>query len=335
MYKTGIPACDALVELHIQGNIIPRIWFKTIVKDDLKNPKPHLLAINILADIVYWYRPKEIRDEITGDVKGYSKKFRSDLLQRSYDDLAETFSCSKDTAKEAVVFLEKKIGVIYRDIRDLVIGGVCCNNVMFLGLNVERLRELTYPSGEILMEGRGKSSRSGEEILTEPMGESPRTNTENSKPDISSYTSSYSSQSIYRNEPAAKPSKTTPDTIDRINEKRTCRSVVKKNIEYDLLCFDYGSDRVNELLELIVDHICTTRSVIKVCGDEIPSDIVIGRLYTLTRYHVEYVINCLDKNTTKVRNIKSYLLTALYNAPLTMNHYYTSEVSHDMYAGSG
>jgi len=335
MYKTGIPACDALVELHIQGNVIPRIWFRTIVKDDLKNPKPHLLAINILADIVYWYRPKEIRDEITGDVKGYSKKFRSDLLQRSYDDLAETFSCSKDTAKEAVVFLEKKMGVIYRELRDLVIGGVCCNNVMFLGLNVNRLRELTYPSGEILTEGGGKPSQSSVEIPAESAGEFPRTNTENTKSQSSSYISSDSSQSIYRDKSAVNPTHAGFITIDRIDEIKKCRNVIKKNIEYDFLCFDYGSDRVNEVLELIVDNICTTRPTIRVCGEEVPSDVVRERLSALNRFHVEYVFDCIDTNTTKVKNIKSYLVTALYNAPMTMNHYYTSEVNHDLFAGSG
>ncbi|MCQ2434985.1 MAG: DNA replication protein DnaD, partial [Oscillospiraceae bacterium] len=84
MYTTGIPTCDQLREVAFTGNVIPQIWYRVFVKSDLKHPKPHLLAINILADIVYWYRPREIRDEGSGQIIGYQKKFRDDLLQRSY-----------------------------------------------------------------------------------------------------------------------------------------------------------------------------------------------------------------------------------------------------------
>jgi len=273
MYKTGIPACDALNELHIQGNIIPRIWFKTIVKGDLKHPKPHLLAINILSDIVYWYRPKEIRDEISGELKGYSKKFRSDLLQRSYDDLAETYSCSNDTVKEAVVFLEKKIGVISRVFRDVTVGGIRCNNIMFLDLNVDRLRELTYPTGEIPTEGAGKSSRRVEETSPETAGESPRTNTENIVTNISSDIS----QSIY---PVAPGQKTYDNGIDRIDlhrHKTMVDGIIKDNIEYDILCLDYDQERVDELSGLIVDTsvLCKRLSVLegRICPSQMLKDV--------------------------------------------------------------
>ena len=61
MFQTGIPACDVLREMAITGNFIPQVWYKVFVKTELKNPKPHLLAINILADIVYWYRGRGYR----------------------------------------------------------------------------------------------------------------------------------------------------------------------------------------------------------------------------------------------------------------------------------
>ena len=73
MFITGIATCDQLREIAFTGNVIPQIWYRVFVKSDLKHPKPHLLAINILADIVYWYRPREIRDEGTGQVIGYQK----------------------------------------------------------------------------------------------------------------------------------------------------------------------------------------------------------------------------------------------------------------------
>ena len=144
MFTTGIPACDALREIAITGNIIPHIWYKVFVKRDLKTPKPHLLAINLLADIVYWYRPVEVRDEYTGAVIGYRKKFSSDMLQRNYAQIAELFGCSEGQAKDAVIFLEQ-MGVIRREFRTIEIGGVNHNNMLFIDLCVDRLRELTYP----------------------------------------------------------------------------------------------------------------------------------------------------------------------------------------------
>ena len=89
---TGNLIVDQMKDLNITGNIIPMSWFKTFSaprKTDKKNGfsgKIKLLAINILADIVYWYRPVEVRDEKTGFVIGYKKKFKSDLLQKNYDD---------------------------------------------------------------------------------------------------------------------------------------------------------------------------------------------------------------------------------------------------------
>ena len=86
---TGNNTCDAMAKLHLCGNIIPQIWHKTIVSE--KTGKADLIAINILADIAYWYRPAEERDELTGETVGYHPKFAADILQRSYDDLAEHF----------------------------------------------------------------------------------------------------------------------------------------------------------------------------------------------------------------------------------------------------
>ena len=145
MYTTGIPACDALREIAFTGNIIPQSWYKIFVKRDLKNPKPHLLAINVLADIVYWYRPAEVRDERSGEVVGYRKKFAADLLQRSYAQIAEQFGCSEGQAKDAIVFLEE-MGVVRREFRTIEAKGMKYNNILFLDLNADRLRELTYPA---------------------------------------------------------------------------------------------------------------------------------------------------------------------------------------------
>ena len=126
-----------------------------------KSGKPNLTAIIILADIVYWYKPTEIRDEGTGQIIGVRKKFKSDLLQRSYQQLSEQFGISKKEATNAVVFLEK-LGVVKRVFRTISMNGIVVNNVLYLELIVDRLKELTYPEEkradlDSVENGRGKS----------------------------------------------------------------------------------------------------------------------------------------------------------------------------------
>lgn len=140
-YTTGNAKVDQMGQMQISGNIIPQIWYKTITR---KNGKPHLLAIAILSDIVYWYRPTEIRDESSGHITGYGKRFKWDMLQRSYDQFADFFGESKRSVTEAVVLLES-LGVIRRDFRTINIGGIKYNNILFIDLFPEQLYKLTYP----------------------------------------------------------------------------------------------------------------------------------------------------------------------------------------------
>ena len=93
-------------------------------------------------------------------------------------------------------------------------------------------------------------------------------------------------------------------------------------------------DRPDELVELMVDTVCSNREMIRIAGDDYPAEVVKSRLLKIDSSHIEYVLERMRENTTYVRNIKKYLLAALYNAPVTMDSYYTSLVSHDLY-GSG
>lgn len=141
-YTTGNDKVDYMAQLEITGNITPQIWYKTITKE---TGKPHLLAIAILSDIVYWYRPMEIRDEVTGQFLGYKKKFKSDILQRSYDQFAELFGESKRSVTDAVIHLET-IGVIKREFRNIGVAGITSTNILFIDFFPEKLYELTYPN---------------------------------------------------------------------------------------------------------------------------------------------------------------------------------------------
>ena len=147
--------------------------------------------------------------------------------------------------------------------------------------------------------------------------------TKKSKTDISR-----THQSIYPAEPEA-ASRT--DGMDRIELIEAYREIIKENIEYDLLVLRYGRERLDEALELMLEVILSKRPYIRIAGDDFPREIVKSRFLKINSGHLEYVFDCIDKNTTKVGNIKAYLLAALYNAPATMDSYYRAEVNHDLY----
>ena len=115
--------------------------------------------------------------------------------------------------------------------------------------------------------------------------------------------------------------------------RETYREIVLENIDYDILIQDPKMDReqLDEIAELIVDTVCSARKTIRIAGDDYPAEVVKSRFLKLDSSHVQYVMDCMRDNTTYVRNIKKYLLAALYNAPSTINSYYSSLVSHDLY----
>ena len=124
--------------------------------------------------------------------------------------------------------------------------------------------------------------------------------------------------------------------MDRMGARESYRELILENIEYDYLCRDDRLDRdmLNELVELMVDTVCSRRETIRIAGDDYPAEVVKSRFLKLNSSHIEYVLDRMRDNTTYVRNIKKYLLAALYNAPATIDSYYAALVNHDMY-GSG
>lgn len=111
------------------------------------------------------------------------------------------------------------------------------------------------------------------------------------------------------------------------------REIILENIEYRHLVQNNQIDRerLDELVELIVDTVCSARKTIRIAGDDCAAEVVKSRFMKLDSSHIEYVLSSMQENTTYVRNIKKYLLAALYNAPSTISSYYTSLVNHDLY----
>ncbi len=135
-------------------------------------------------------------------------------------------------------------------------------------------------------------------------------------------------QSIY---PAGPEAAGRPDGMDRIELVDAYREIIKENIEYGCMVSRYGKERIDETMELMLEVVLSKRPYIRIAGDDFPREVVKGRFLKINSGHLEYVFDCIDRNTTKVGNIKAYLLAALYNAPATMDSYYRAEVNHDLY----
>ena len=114
---------------------------------------------------------------------------------------------------------------------------------------------------------------------------------------------------------------------DWMRERENYRELILENIEYDYLIRNHplDRDRLDELVELMVDTVCSHRETIRIAGDDYPAEVVKSRFLKLDSSHIEYVLDRMRENTTYVRNIKKYLLAALYNAPATIGSYYNGK----------
>ena len=374
---SGNVIVDAMGSINITGNIIPAIWYRTVTKE---NGKPYLLAIVILADIVYWYRPSEVRDQGTGHILGWKKKFSEDILRQSYQYYADLFGESKKTVKTAMDRLEK-LQVIRREFRTVSYGeGLVCNNVMYVELKTDMLCHLTFPEEIPAMNGvddscagasddktggslptksdapmeilGGRGIPNGTQVYTYlDTGHDKMDNTLLPKADTglsqnggtNSYTSANNTdrESHHINQSDMEVEKTEQekpdnDMIDVMEDVNAYMEIIKKNIEYEHH-MRYGDWRdkglYEELYEVICEIVCVRRKTVKVNGEDYPYELVKSKFMKLDSSHLEYVIGCMKDTTTKITNIRAYMVTALYNAPNTMNHYYQQLVQYDMYGG--
>ncbi len=125
------------------------------------------------------------------------------------------------------------------------------------------------------------------------------------------------------------------DGIDTIDETNTYMQIIKNNIQYDYhiqQCQPGISELYEELYGVICDVVCVKRKSIKIGGEDYPYELVKSKFLKLNEGHLLYVIDCMKNITTKIGNIKAYMITALYNAPCTMNHFYQQQVQHDLFA---
>ncbi len=124
------------------------------------------------------------------------------------------------------------------------------------------------------------------------------------------------------------------DRVDGLNESCMYISMIKENIEYDTFMQDRtwkDKELYEELFQLICDIVCVNQKSVRIAGKYYPYELVKSKFLKLNSFHLTYVIDCMQKTVSEIKNIKAYMITALYNATITINHYYQQKVQYDMY----
>lgn len=123
------------------------------------------------------------------------------------------------------------------------------------------------------------------------------------------------------------------DGMDGIDERARYEELIRDNLELEILSQDhrFNTDRVNEMVEIMLDAICSTRPTIRINGEDMPQPVVKSRFLKLDSGHIDYVLQAMNDCPSDIRNIRAYLLTALYNASLTIDNYYSARVNYDFH----
>ena len=345
--KTGNRTVDKMMQVHLTGNVTPMNWYQTITRE---NGKPHLTAIAILSDIVYWYRPREVRDEQSGELLGFEKRFRGDLLQRGYGQLAEQFGLSKRQVMAAVTVLEE-LGVIKKVLRNTVIGGVMAGNVMFLDLNVERLIELTYPvKKKEPPDGSGKKPEQGDENYDDESEAEVPSDSEMSErlagvesEDTPPYTkkcntliqksvgghTEKSSTLIQKNvightkkcrtntKDYTETTTENPSSSPPYREAEKVRAYITDRFDAEFLCQFAEREMVEDTLSILLDVLTSPAKTIRVNREDRPAGVVKAAFYKLDQMMVAGVLHELSEYDGQAHHIRNLLITMLYNASMS------------------
>lgn len=348
-FSTGNKISDRVAEINITGNVIPSVWFKTIVND---KGRPYLLAIMILSEIVYWYRPVEERDENTGEFIGYRTKFKQDLLQKSYKDLAEYYQVTKRQVTDAIIMLEK-LGVIHREFRTIEKNKVRCNNVLFIRLNPEKLRDLTYPHDKENEEvenpqntGGSSPSYDKESDIPEPEAKSGNVDNVNKgtplsrKNGIGSHEKTGQAITKFRETNTENTNRRllyNPISSNHL-ARDECIDLFAEQISYDEIRCDYSDnqcalDVLDQCVEIAGNVMSSKKSTFRISGEDMPAEYVIGRLSKMNILHMKYVLDSFLSNETKVRKIQNYLLTCMVNSISSLGVRTANDLARNGYLG--
>lgn len=230
------------------------------------------------------------------------------------EDIMEAMGCADQKAGKLLYELESKCGLIERKRQGLGKPNLIYVKNFITPSESRFLNRENHDSGEVKI--------TNQEPLKSRSNNTENNNTEHSDTDSFLFTS-------FR-EGHVRESKRSD-----ANLRERYREIISENISYEILLQDYPLDRdiLTEILELMVDTVCTTRSTVRISGDDKPAEVVKSQFLKLDSEHIRFVMDGLKDNTTRIRNMRQYLLATLYNSPLTIGNYYRSLVSHDMSEG--
>ena len=191
-------------------------------------------------------------------------------------------------------------------------------------------------------DGKGRMSSTIFEIYEEPQESTPereKPHTENpcvEKPDVDNPRGDKSTQinteqviTQERNTDLNNYQSINLDGMDRMDERERYREIIEENIEYEIMKDRPDGDRLGEIVEIMLDAVCSTAPTIRINGEDMPQQVVKSRFLKLDSSHIEYVFHAMKECPSDIRNIRAYLLTTLYNAPATMDNFYSAKVNHD------
>ena len=245
---------------------------------------------------------------------GWQDKENRVYIIFTIEDIMEAMGCADQKAGKLLYELESKCGLIERKRQGLGKPNLIYVKNFVTPSESRFLNRENHDSGEVKI--------TDQEPLKSRSNNTENNNTERSDTDSFPFTS-------FR-EDHGRESKRSD-----VNQRDRYREIISENISYGILLQDYPLDRdiLTEILELMVDTVCTTRNTIRISGDDKPAEVVKSQLLKLDSEHIRLVLDGLKENTTRIRNMRQYLLATLYNAPLTIGNYYRSLVSHDMSEG--
>lgn len=242
------------------------------------------------------------------------------------DEVMEAIGCADQKATKLLNELDSKAGLIERKRQ-----GLGKPNLIFVKNFVDNSVGSISPTEESRIKTRENHDSADVNITTPESRKSRRSNTDSNNTEFSE-TDTYPFPSGQVDSHGQEP-------VDKMGqdmeERKQYRAILECNLEYDILLENnpYDCEIIGEIMELLLDTVCSKRQYIRIAGDDKPREVVKSQLLKLNCTHIEYVLSSFKENASKVRNIKQYLLASLYNAPLTISNYYDALVRHDMANG--
>lgn len=244
------------------------------------------------------------------------------------EDVAQDLGCGRDKAIKVLAELDTKkgIGLIERKRQ-----GFGKPDIIYVKNFVNKQKKVgeSEPSSMVEKSDLSQSEKStsyGRKNRPTVVGKIDPNNTNINNTNINNTNHIYQSREYIKQDDRI-------DMIDMMNVN-THIDYIKENVDYDAHMAYYeqqDKELYDELVDTICDVVCVKRKIVKIGKEDYPYELVKSKFLKLNAGHLEYVMECMKNTTTKIVNIKAYMITALYNAPNTINHYYQQEVLHDMY----